>query len=247
MDWLLEEILTGLQKLSLLRLANSPATDDEIEGCARAWIEALAKARDWKIEDRDAIRSAFRVLLAREPQDGRAVFWPAPGDFLAHMPKERVYAAPYHQDAKSDRPIYALSWDKNNGNRSLTAKAHCTYNCKRLGLDVPAWAMPESDAESEAILRLIESIHDEQKQLRKDHGIPERKEAADVVRDSNRSAGAGEALPDVPGPDHGPSVEGRDALGEAVGEDEYGEYLSRRASRVDPALCQDWSVYKGAA
>lgn len=230
-----------MQKLILLRLPNSP-TSDGLKGCALTWIETLSASREWEMgRDRPLIRDAFIALQARQPHEGRAVFWPAPGELLAHIPKP---SAPYHQTFEAK---YVLEWNKNKGNRSLTAKAHCTYNCKRLGLDVPAWAMPESDAESEAILRLIESIHDEQKQLRKDHGIPERKETADVGRDSDRSAGAGEALPDVPGPDHGPSVEGRDAIGEAVGDDEYGEYLSRRASRVDPALCQDWSVYKGAA
>jgi hypothetical protein len=243
-DWLLVEILTGLQKLSLLRLANSPATEDELEGCARAWIEALAASRQWsQDDDRDDVRSAFRTLLARTPADGRAVFWPAPGDLLAAMPPK--LSAPYHQPLPS-APRYALEWNKNTGNRSLTAKSHATYNAQRLGLDVPEWAMPIDDAESEAILRMIEDIHAEQIELRRQHGIPERAKAAPVGGHSEPPR-AREALPDVPGPDSGPVVEGRDAIGEAMDTDDYGEALSRRVSRVDPGVCESWGVYREAS
>jgi hypothetical protein len=72
-------------------------------------------------------------------------------------------------------------------------------------------------------------------------------EAKDLVGDPDRSTGVGEALPDVPGPDSGPVVEGRDAIGEAVDPDDYGEALSRRVSRVDPDFCEAWEVYKGRA
>ena len=152
-DWLLTEILAGLQRLSLLRLANSPPTADALEGCARAWLEVLEEQRGWHIGEREAMREAFRKLMSRQPQEGRPVFWPAPGDLINAMDGDKgSRPAPYHQP-------FAIEWDKHQvKNRSLTAKAHVTFNCARLEIPVPKWALPESDAESEAILRMVGEI-----------------------------------------------------------------------------------------
>lgn len=82
-DWLTTEILEGLQRLSMLRLANSPPTADALEGCARAWLDALTPAKPWADSDRGKIRDAFRILAQRQPREGSPVYWPAPGDLLA--------------------------------------------------------------------------------------------------------------------------------------------------------------------
>ena len=71
------------------------------------------------------------------------------------------------------------------------------------------------------------------------HGIPERK-AQTPVGGHSAAPRAREADGNVPGPDSGPSVEGGDAIGEAVGEDEYGEALARRIG----GFAGDWEVYK---
>lgn len=151
-DWLLTEILTGLQKLSMLRLANGPQGEQDLEGCALAWLESLETQRGWHIGERDAIREAFRRLMARKPAEGRPVFWPAPGDLIAEMGGANSPQAPYHQP-------FAIEWDQHQvKNRSLTAKSHVTFDCARLEIPVPKWALPDSDAESEAILAMIGQI-----------------------------------------------------------------------------------------
>ena len=151
-DWLLTEILTGLQKLALLHLANAPR-GDELHLCAGAWLEVCEAQRGWHMGEREAIREAFARLMARKPAEGRPVFWPAPGDLIAAMDGDKgARPAPYHQP-------FAIEWDKHQPkNRSLTAKAHVTFNCARLEIPVPAWALPESDAESEAILQMVAEI-----------------------------------------------------------------------------------------
>lgn len=158
-DWLLTEILAGMQRLALLRLANAPATAEAMTGCAMAWMEVLEAQRGWHLGERDGIREAFRTLMARTPQDGRPVFWPAPGDLIALMtPASQV---PYHQP-------FAIEWDQHEAkNRSLTAKAHVTFNAARLECPVPAWAMPDDEAESAAILRMVGAIKAEEAEQRR--------------------------------------------------------------------------------
>ena len=112
----------------------------------------LESDRGWHIGERESIREAFRRLMARKPADGRPVFWPAPGDLIAEMGGSNSPQVPYHQP-------FAIEWGKHEvKNRSLTAKAQVTFNCARLEIPVPAWALPDSDAESEAILRMVGEI-----------------------------------------------------------------------------------------
>ena len=193
MDWLLEEVLTGFQKLRLLRLANTPTSDD-LKGCAAMWIDGLMEARDWEMDrDRPAIREAFTTLLTRKPADGRPVFWPAPGDLLAALPQPK--AAPYHQPFPKDR--YALGWDRNAGNKSTIAKAHATFNSMRLGLPVPAWCMPNNDAEGTAIERMVVNARDDEKaraeEIRRNSRELAGKEAPVVEPDSATRSGDGGA------------------------------------------------------
>lgn len=151
-DWLLTEILTGLQKLSMLRLANGPQGEQDLEGCALAWMESLEIERGWHIGERDAIREAFRQLMARKPSEGRPVFWPAPGDLVAAMGGGDEPKPAYHKP-------FAIEWGRHEvKNKSLTAKAHVTYCAARLEIPIPEWALPEGDAESTAILQMIADI-----------------------------------------------------------------------------------------
>jgi hypothetical protein len=190
-DWLQTELLTGFQKLHLLRLPNSPSSDSDLVGCALTWVETLEHARRWHMEaDRPRIRAAFLALQARTPKDSRPVFWPAPGDLLGAM-QACEPTAPYHRPfAKNDAP--ALSWDKNTGNRSILAKAHCTYGSLVHGIPVPAWCIGESDAENDAIARQIEVIRDEQRELmrvRRDRGEFGGHATAGVERNPARGLG----------------------------------------------------------
>lgn len=166
-DWLLTEILAGMQRLALLRLANAPATAEAMKGCALAWMEVLEEQRGWHLGECEAIREAFRALMARTPQEGRPVFWPAPGDLIALMtPASTV---PYHQP-------FAIEWDRKPDNASLTAKTHATFNAARLGIKVPAWCLPADAAESEAILRMVGAIKAEEAEQRQT--LAERRAAA---------------------------------------------------------------------
>jgi hypothetical protein len=82
-----------------------------------------------------------------------------------------------------------IEWHQHKAsNRSLTAKAHCTFNCRRLGMPIPAWAAPDSDAESTAILQMIEEIKHEEAEraegIRRDHRNHRAAQGADVGRDA---------------------------------------------------------------
>lgn len=101
-DWLLTEILAGLQRLSLLRLANCPPTAEALEGCARAWLDALIPARAWSVDERDRIRDAFRALSQRQPREGAPVFWPAPGDLLAQFAVKPAAHRPFPPALRHD-------------------------------------------------------------------------------------------------------------------------------------------------
>lgn len=90
-DWLLSEIATGLQKLLVLSLERSPASE-LIAGTACAWHEALTVGTTWD-EKRDAerIRTAFRTLAATRTH------WPAPRHLLEVLPRisgQRALAKP---------------------------------------------------------------------------------------------------------------------------------------------------------
>lgn len=101
-DWLTTEILAGLQRLSLLRLANSPPTADALEGCARAWLDALAPAKPWADSDRIRVRDAFRSLAQRQPREGQPVYWPAPGDLLALLAPKPAAHQPFPPALRHD-------------------------------------------------------------------------------------------------------------------------------------------------
>lgn len=80
-DWVLEEILTGMQKLLPLSLESTPASE-VMPGTALAWHEVLVHGRNFEpVRDRQRFREAFRTLAARQRR------WPAPVDFLEALPR----------------------------------------------------------------------------------------------------------------------------------------------------------------
>ncbi len=80
MDWMVQEVKTGIQKLICLGLDRQPASD-LLAGTVMAWVEALNHNRVWD-QDRDAprFREAFRTLAAN------ATRWPTPTEFVAALP-----------------------------------------------------------------------------------------------------------------------------------------------------------------
>lgn len=88
-----------------------------------------------------------------------------------------------------------FEWGKHEvRNRSLTAKAHCTFNSHRLGIPVPSWCMPESDAEGIALLRMIEGIKADETaraaKLRRDHRERAGTQGANLARDTGAQPGS---------------------------------------------------------
>ena len=93
-EWLLIEILTGIQKLSCLSLDRTPATE-VLEGTARTWFESLTHNRQWDSErDAERVASAFMTLAARSKR------WPCPAEFLESLPP----AVPLLQIAREKKP-----------------------------------------------------------------------------------------------------------------------------------------------
>ena len=79
-EWLLDEVLNGLQKLFCLSLDRTPAAE-MLPGTAQAWLEAIADGKAWERgRDADRIAAGFRTLarIARR--------WPAPAEFLEVVP-----------------------------------------------------------------------------------------------------------------------------------------------------------------
>ena len=79
-EWLLDEVLNGLQKLFCLSLDRTPAAE-MLPGTAQAWLEAITDGKAWeKGRDADRIAAGFRTLtrIARR--------WPAPAEFLDVLP-----------------------------------------------------------------------------------------------------------------------------------------------------------------
>lgn len=89
MNWLLTELMTGLQKLLCLGLDRTPATD-LFDGTVMAWHEAITTGRKWD-EARDAgrIRAAF-VTMAQTRES-----WPQPRHFLDAIPRMEQTAIGY--------------------------------------------------------------------------------------------------------------------------------------------------------
>lgn len=79
-EWLLDEILTGLQKLLCLSLDRTPAAET-LPGTAQAWLEAITDGKAW-----DANRDAARIAAAFRTLARTARRWPAPAEFLDVLP-----------------------------------------------------------------------------------------------------------------------------------------------------------------
>lgn len=106
-DWLLDEILTGMQKLLCLGLERQPAAE-VLPGTAAAWVEALTVKRAWDRErDTPRIRSAF-VTLAKQRRS-----WPLPADFDEALPRlepnERRLGRPLASPAHVKRMIAEIT------------------------------------------------------------------------------------------------------------------------------------------
>lgn len=97
-DWLLAEILAGMQRMLCLSLDRAPAAE-MIEGTARAWLDAVADVRPWDyVRDRPCVREAFLRMQRTRTR------WPAPADFLAALPPIlTVPTAEAAADAEMDR------------------------------------------------------------------------------------------------------------------------------------------------
>jgi len=79
-EWLLDEVLNGLQKMFCLSLDRTPAAE-MLPGTAQAWLEAITDGKAWqKGRDKGRIEAGFRTLarIARR--------WPAPAEFLDVLP-----------------------------------------------------------------------------------------------------------------------------------------------------------------
>lgn len=79
-DWLLDEILTGIQKLMTLSLDRTPAAE-LITATARVWREALGVGRAWdQSRDTARIREGFARLALNAKR------WPTVDDLLTSLP-----------------------------------------------------------------------------------------------------------------------------------------------------------------
>lgn len=88
-DWILDEIATGLQKLYLLSLDRTPAAE-LLAGTAQAWCEAITTGKRWE-ESRDLPR--FRAAFVTLAQTRTS--WPAPMHFLDALPRVELAALSY--------------------------------------------------------------------------------------------------------------------------------------------------------
>lgn len=108
------------------------------------WTADLWASRAW-VHDRDAsaIDDAFRKLRLSVER------WPALADFVALLPGPKP---------QSHQPFPPISWERRPDNASPQAKAHATVACKLLGMQAPAWCLPESQQEAAEIARLMAAI-----------------------------------------------------------------------------------------
>lgn len=85
-EWLRDELLTGLQKLYCLGLERTPAAE-VLQGTAATWCEAVTTGR---VFDRDLdtarIRRAFVTLASTRTS------WPAPVHFIEALPQREQLA-----------------------------------------------------------------------------------------------------------------------------------------------------------
>lgn len=88
-DWLKNEILNGLSKLTTLGLDRQPSYE-VIPGTALTWFEALTAGKAWDYQrDVARVRDAFCELAVISSQ------WPTPRDFMAviHPPARPHFTA----------------------------------------------------------------------------------------------------------------------------------------------------------
>lgn len=79
-EWLMLEIMEGLQKLVCLSLDRTPATEI-LPGTAQAWHEALTDRRSWdESTDKHRVKTAFRTLIRTCRR------WPSPAEMLDSLP-----------------------------------------------------------------------------------------------------------------------------------------------------------------
>lgn len=90
MDWLMQEIATGFQKLLCLGLERQPAAE-MLQGAVLAWHEALTDGKVWD-ETLDVPR--FRRAFIRYGASTNH-HWPIPADIVALLPaREELKALP---------------------------------------------------------------------------------------------------------------------------------------------------------
>ena len=79
-----DELLTGLQKLMMLRLEGAPPADG-IKLTASVWVEAIASVNiSWAEQlDKGRVTRAFACLLAEIER------WPAPKMLIKHLPPRK--------------------------------------------------------------------------------------------------------------------------------------------------------------
>lgn len=84
MKFLREETITGLQKLCILRLENTPAADS-IEAVAMVWLEALQTLPiSWnESQDKDRVNMAFLRLIKEADR------WPSPKMLIERLPRRK--------------------------------------------------------------------------------------------------------------------------------------------------------------
>lgn len=78
--WLEDCVISGLQRLLILRLRNSPA-NDTINAVADVWLEVFMSARCWERErDTPRLSEAFSRINAEVDA------WPSPAQVLKALP-----------------------------------------------------------------------------------------------------------------------------------------------------------------
>lgn len=84
MKWLKNEVIEGIQRLTALRLQNSPAAD-LMPGTVEVWFDVIStRPIQWNEElDKHRVKSAFRELCATCER------WPTPTDFIRLLPPRK--------------------------------------------------------------------------------------------------------------------------------------------------------------
>jgi len=78
--WLEDCVISGLQRLLILRLRNSPA-NDTINAVADVWLEVFMNTRCWERgRDTPRLRAAFGKVIAEIDT------WPSPAQVLKALP-----------------------------------------------------------------------------------------------------------------------------------------------------------------